>query len=202
MKLNFVQSTEPMLRQCQPKAIEVGENMRYTIKDAKIAENIFSTSFHTCSGFELNAGKMNLAGHIKPECFNPRNFADAFECLVKDFQDKFGEVKALVLGGRESSFVDPYSSVTSNEVYSTMCDVLSTKCNIPDEKFASILGKYRGIKTNDDIAIIGDKVFIANKEFEKLGISDASDKDIETIIGNVYEDVFIPSSFYDNVTKL
>lgn len=195
MKLNFVQSIEPMLRQCQPKVIEVGENMRYTIKDAKIAENIFSTSFHTCSGFELNAGKRNLAGHIKPEGFNPRNFADAFECLVKDFQDKFGEVKALVLGGRESSFVDSYSSATSNEVYSTMCDVLSTKCNIPDEKFASILGKYREIKSNDDIAIIGDKVFIANKEFEKIGLLNAPKDEVETIANKVYEDVFIPSSF-------
>ena len=104
-------------------------------------------------------------------------------------------MKALVLGGRESSFVDSYSSATSNEVYSTMCDVLSTKCNIPDEKFASLLGKYREIKSNDDIAIIGDKVFIANKEFEKIGLLNAPKDEVETIANKVYEDVFIPSSF-------
>ena len=195
MKISFVKSIEPILRQVKPPAVEVGANMRYTINDAKIAENIFSTGFHTCSGFDINAGKMNLAGHIKPEGFNPRNFADSFERLVKGFQDKFGEVRALVLGGRETGFVDSYSSATSNVVYSTMCEVLSAKCNLPDEKFASILGKFKNVKTNDDIAIIGDRVFIANKEFEKAGLLNATKENVEEIAGKVYEDVFIPQSF-------
>ncbi len=195
MKINFVNSIDPILRQCKTPAVEVGANMRYTIGDAKIAKNIFSTGFHTCSGFELNAGEMNLAGHIKPEGFNPRNFSEAFERIVKNFQDKYGEVKALVLGGRESAFRDPHSDTTSNEVYATMCEVLSTKCNIPDEKFASILGKFKDIKSNDDIAIIGDRVFIANKEFEKAGIPNSSKENIESTLGNIYEDVIIPREF-------
>ena len=57
MKISFVKSIEPFLRQVKSPAVEVGANMRYTINDAKIAENIFSTGFHTCSGFDINAGK-------------------------------------------------------------------------------------------------------------------------------------------------
>ena len=79
MKISFVKSIEPILRQCKTSAVEVGANMRYTINDAKVAESIFSTGFHTCSCFDINAGKMNLFGHIKPEGFNSRNFAEAFE---------------------------------------------------------------------------------------------------------------------------
>ena len=195
MKISFVKSIEPILRQCKTSAVEVGANMRYTINDAKVAESIFSTGFHTCSGFDINAGKMNLFGHIKPEGFNSRNFAEAFERLVKCFQDKYGEVKALVLGGREVAFCDPYSDVTSNEVYATMCNVLSTKCNISDEKFVSILGKFKDVKTNDDIAIIGDRVFVANKEFEKAGVLNSTKSNIEDNLTNVYEDVIIPSEF-------
>lgn len=195
MKISFVKSIEPILRQCKTSAVEVGANMRYTINDAKVAESIFSTGFHTCSGFDINAGKMNLFGHIKPEGFNSRNFAEAFERLVKGFQDKYGEVKALVFGGREVAFCDPYSDVTSNEVYATMCNVLSTKCNISDEKFVSILGKFKDVKTNDDIAIIGDRVFVANKEFEKAGVLNSTKSNVEDNLTNVYEDVIIPSEF-------
>ena len=38
MKINFVNSIDPILRQCKTPAVEVGANMRYTIGDAKIDE--------------------------------------------------------------------------------------------------------------------------------------------------------------------
>lgn len=108
-----------------------------------------------------------LLGHIKPEDFNPRNFAGAFEKLVKDFQNKYGEVRALVFGGREISFIDPHCRTRSNEVSATMCDVLSTKCNIPDENFASIMGKFTNIKTNDNMALLVIKFILQIKNLKK-----------------------------------
>lgn len=182
MKVTFVKSIEPFIRNL-PASCEVGAGMRYTLRDAKVGENLFTTSANTCSGFVLNAGGQNLVGHIQPEGFNPRNFAQTFENLVKDFQAKFGEVKAFVFGGRESSFVDPNCRTTSNNVYATMCDVLSTKCKIPDENFASVLGKFKGIKTNDDVAVIGDKIYMANKALEKSKPAD------------IYEEILIPDGF-------
>ena len=115
--------------------------------------------------------------------------------IFKDFQNKYGEVRALIFGGRESSFIDPHCPTQSNEVSATMCDVLSTRCNIPDENFASIMGKFAKVKTNDNMAVIGDKVYLANKEFEKSGLLNASDDKVEALAGKVYEDVFIPKNF-------
>lgn len=194
MKLFFVKSIEPFISKL-PAAAEVGAGMRYTLRDAKIGNSLYTTGINTCSGFGLRAGEQNLLGHIKPEDFNPRNFAGAFERLVKDFQNKYGEVRALVFGGRESSFIDPNCRRASNEVSATMCDVLSTKCNIPDENFASIMGKFINIKTNDNMAVIGDKVYLANKEFEKAGLLSAPKYKIESLAEDIYEDVFIPKSF-------
>ena len=59
----------------------------------------------------------------------------------------------------------------------------------------SIFGKFKNIKRNDDIAIIGDRVFIANKEFEKAGIPNSSKENLESALGNIYEDVIIPREF-------
>lgn len=194
MKLFFVKSIEPLISKLAA-ASEVGANLRYTIKDAKIANKLYTTGINTCSGFGLRAGEQNLLGHIKPEDFNPRSFSQAFERLVKDFQNKYGEVRALVFGGRESSFTDPHCRIPSNEVSATMCDVLSTKCNIADENFASIMGKYAKIKANDNMAIIGNNVYLANKEYEAAGLLSAAKDKIETLAGDIYEDVFIPKSF-------
>ena len=191
MKVNFVGTIAPII----DNTYRIREVNKYSLDGIKTGKKLYTEGLNTCSAFNLNAGKMNLLGHIKPEGFNPRNFSEAFERIVKNFQDKYGEVKALVLGGRESAFRDPHSDTTSNEVYATMCEVLSTKCNIPDEKFASILGKFKDIKSNDDIAIIGDRVFIANKEFEKAGILNSSKENIENTLGNIYEDVIISREF-------
>lgn len=194
MKLFFVKSIEPFISKL-PASTEVGAGMRYTIRDAKIGTELYTTSINTCSGFCIRAGEKNLLGHIQPEEFNPRNFSEAFERLVKDFQNKYGEVRALVLGGRESSFIDPHCRTASNEVSATMCDVLSTKCNIPDKNFASIMGKFSNVRTTDNMAIIGDKAYIANREFEKVGLLNAPKDKVEDLAGKVYEDVFIPKSF-------
>ena len=191
MKVNFVSTIAPII----DNTYRIKEVNKYSLDGIKTGKKLYTEGLNTCSAFNLNAGNMNLLGHIKPEGFNPRNFSEAFERIVKNFQDKYGEVKALVLGERESAFRDPHSDTTSNEVYATMCEVLSTKCNIPDEKFASILGKFKDIKSNDDIAIIGDRVFIANKEFEKAGILNSSKENIENTLGNIYEDVIIPREF-------
>ena len=191
MKVNFVSTIAPII----DNTYRIKEVNKYSLDGIKTGKKLYTEGLNTCSAFNLNAGNMNLLGHIKPEGFNPRNFSEAFERIVKNFQDKYGEVKALVLGGRESAFRDPHSDTTSNEVYATMCEVLSTKCNIPDEKFASILGKFKDIKSNDDIAIIGDRVFIANKEFEKARILNSSKENIENTLGNIYEDVIIPREF-------
>ena len=191
MKVNFVSTIAPII----DNTYRIKEVNKYSLYGIKTGKKLYTEGLNTCSAFNLNAGNMNLLGHIKPEGFNPRIFSEAFERIVKNFQDKYGEVKALVLGGRESAFRDPHSDTTSNEVYATMCEVLSTKCNIPDEKFASILGKFKDIKSNDDIAIIGDRVFIANKEFEKAGISDSSKENLESALDNIYEDVIIPREF-------
>ena len=191
MKVNFVSTIAPII----DNTYRIKEVNKYSLYGIKTGKKLYTEGLNTCSAFNLNAGNMNLLGHIKPEGFNPRNFSEAFERIVKNFQDTYGEVKALVLGGRESAFRDPHSDTTSNEVYATMCEVLSTKCNIPDEKFASILGKFKDIKSNDDIAIIGDRVFIANKEFEKAGILNSSKENLESALGNVYEDVIIPREF-------
>ena len=191
MKVNFVSTIAPII----DNTYRIKEVNKYSLDGIKTGKKLYTEGLNTCSAFNLNAGNMNLLGHIKPEGFNPRIFSEAFERIVKNFQDKYGEVKALVLGGRESAFRDPHSDTTSNEVYATMCEVLSTKCNIPDEKFASILGKFKDIKSNDDIAIIGDRVFIANKEFEKAGIPNSSKENLERALGNVYEDVIIPREF-------
>ena len=191
MKVNFVSTIAPII----DNTYRIKEVNKYSLDGIKTGKKLYTEGLNTCSAFNLNAGNMNLLGHIKPEGFNPRNFSEAFERIVKNFQDTYGEVKALVLGGRESAFRDPHSDTTSNEVYATMCEVLSTKCNIPDEKFASILGKFKDIKSNDDIAIIGDRVFIANKEFEKARILNSSKENIENTLGNIYEDVIIPREF-------
>lgn len=194
MKLFFVKSIEPYISKL-PTTSEVGAGMHYTLRDIKIGKNLYTTGINTCSGFNLRAGEQNLLGHIKPENFNPRNFAEAFEKIVKEFQNKYGEVKALVFGGRESSFIDPHCRTRSNEVSATICDVLSSKCNIQDENFASLLGKYANIKTNDNMAIIGDKIYLANNEFEKACLINAPNDKIETLAEKIYEDVFIPKSF-------
>ena len=191
MKVNFVSTIAPII----DNTYRIKEVNKYSLDGIKTGKKLYTEGLNTCSAFNLNAGNMNLLGHIKPEGFNPRNFSEAFERIVKNFQDTYGEVKALVLGGRESAFRDPHSDTTSNEVYATMCEVLSTKCNIPDEKFASILGKFKDIKSNDDIAIIGDRVFIANKVFEKARILNSSKENIENTLGNIYEDVIIPREF-------
>lgn len=191
MKVNFVSTIAPII----DNTYRIKEVNKYSLDGIKTSKQLYTEGLNTCSAFNLNAGNMNLLGHIKPEGFNPRNFSEAFERIVKNFQDTYGEVKALVLGGRESAFRDPHSDTTSNEVYATMCEVLSTKCNIPDEQFASILGKFKDIKSNDDIAIIGDRVFIANKEFEKARILNSSKENIENTLGNIYEDVIIPREF-------
>lgn len=182
MKISFVKSIEPYIKS-MPASAEVGAGMRYTLNSAKIGKNLYTTSANTCSGFVLNAGRQNFVGHIQPEGFNPKNFAKAFEHLVKDFQDKYGEVKAFVFGGRESSFLDPHCSTSSTDVYATICEVLSTKCNIPDKNFGSVLGKLKGVKTYDDVAVIGDRIYMANKAFEKAKPNE------------VYEEILIPDSF-------
>ena len=170
--------------------------MRYTVRDVKIAEQAFTTSANTCSGFVLNAGEKNLVGHIQPEGFNPLDFAAAFEKLVKDFQATYGKIKsAFVFGGRESSFVDPHCTTSSNLVYAKICELLSTKCGIADENFASIIGKRSGVKSYDDVAVIGDKVYLANKEFEKVGLDIAPSAQKEKLAEQIYEDVFIPEKF-------
>ena len=170
--------------------------MHYTVKDAKIAEQAFTTSANTCSGFVLNAGGKNLVGHIQPEGFNPLNFAEAFEKLVKDFQVTYGKIKsAFVFGGRESSFVDPNCKMPSNQVSAKICEVLSTKCGIADENFASIIGKRSGVQSYDDVAVIGDKVYLANREFEKVGLITAPASKKEELAERIYEDVFIPEKF-------
>lgn len=181
MKVTFVDSIIPYIKNTAAK--EVGAGMRYTIHDVKTGESLFTTAVNTCSGFVLNSGHKNLMGHIQPEGFNTRNFASAFENIVNDFKSKYGEIKAFIFGGRESSFVDPYCSTASNEVYATMYDVLSTKCKIPDKNIASVLGKFKHVKTNDDVAVIGDRVYIANKPLAK-NMPDA-----------IYEDIEIPDSF-------
>lgn len=195
MKLFFVKSIDPIIRN-YPKITEVGAGMRYKISDSKIAEQAFTTNANTCSGFVLNAGDKNLVGHIQPEGFNPQNFASTFEKLVKDFQTTFGKIKsAFVFGGRESSFVDSHCKTPSNQVYAKICEVLSTKCGVADENFASILGKRGGVKSYDDVAVIGDKVYLANKEFEKVGLITAPANKKEELAERIYEDVFIPEKF-------
>ena len=49
--------------------------------------------------------------------------------------------------------------------------------------------------TNDNMAVIGDKVYLANKEFEKAGLLSAPKDKIESLAEDIYEDVFIPKSF-------
>lgn len=195
MRLSFVKSLEPIIRK-SPNITEVGAGMRYTLADSKIGQNLFTTSANTCSGFVLNTGEKSLMGHIQPEGFNPRSFTQCFEKLVNDFQATYGKIKsAFVFGGRESSFIDPHCAVKSNEVSATMCNVLSTKCGIADENFASVIGKFKDIKSFDDVAVIGDKLYIANKEFEAAGLLNANAKNTETLAGKIYEDVFIPEKF-------
>ena len=82
MKLFFVKSIEPFISKL-PAAAEVGAGMRYTLRDAKIGNSLYTTGINTCSGFGLRAGEQNLLGHIKPEDFNPRHFAGALKGLSK-----------------------------------------------------------------------------------------------------------------------
>lgn len=195
MKIYFVKSIEPYVRNC-PNITEVGAGMRYRLSDSRIAEQAFTTSANTCSGFVLNAGKKNLVGHIQPEGFNTRNFALAFEKLVNDFQAMYGKIRsAFVFGGRESSYVDPNCKVRSNEVSGTICNILSTKCGVTDENFVSIIGKRSQIKSFDDVAVIGDKIYFANREFENVGLDKAPSEEVEELAEKIYEDVFIPEKF-------
>lgn len=209
MRINFVESIEPYLKSIS-KATEVGANMRYTIKDTKVGEALFipggevgrksstpylplfTTGVNTCGGFILNSGKINQMGHIKPEGLNLGNFMREFENLVKEFQNKFGEMKVFVFGGRESSYIDPHSSIQSNNLLATMCNVISSKCKVQDESFASVFGKFNKIKTPDNVLVIGDEVYVANKEFGKAELKGLSKDEMAR---KVYEEVEIPEIF-------
>ena len=59
MKLFFVKSIEPFISKL-PAAAEVGAGMRYTLRDAKIGNSLYTTGINTCSGFGLRAGEQNL----------------------------------------------------------------------------------------------------------------------------------------------
>ncbi len=182
MKINFVESIEPYIKKL-PASAEVGAGMRYTIKNTKIAESLCITSVNTCTGFLVIAGKKKLGGHIMPERLNIPDMLKELERIVNNFQARFGRAKAFVFGGRESSFVDPNCPIPSCDVYGNICATFSTKCHIPDEDFASILGKRADIKTFDDVAVIGDEIYFANKTLKTKSLEE------------IYEDIEIPKSF-------
>lgn len=195
MKINFVNSIEPYVGQISKcRHAEVGTKMKYTLDGVMEGGRLYTRGMNTCTSFNIHGKRRNLMGHISPEGFNTRTFAQSFERLIKDFMDKYGNVQALVFGGRESSYVDPRCDVSSNEVFATICDVLSTKCDIPDKNFASILGKYSDVKSFDNMAVLGNTVYLANNEFAKLGLEKANKKEIPNLLGGVYEDVEVPLS--------
>lgn len=77
MKLFFVKSIEPFISKL-PAAAEVGAGMRYTLRDAKIGNSLYTTGINTCSGFGLRAGEQNPPRAYKAGGFQSSKLCRSF----------------------------------------------------------------------------------------------------------------------------
>lgn len=165
MIINFSKSIEPTVKKLGKSALEVGENMRYTLNDSRIGNNLYTRSANSCTAFVVNSGNNNLMGHIDPQFFNRRTFLDKFRPMLDKFLDKFGEAKAIITGGWEVDRVDPMVRTSSCEVYGTVAEALD------DLPLSMICGKRKNVKTYDNLLASGDRITLSNEAFEKLGLS-------------------------------
>lgn len=189
MKIHFQQSIETLIPKGR-KALEVGKNMNYTLSNAKVGKFVYTRSCNSCSALLLNANENNFLTHIDPQNFNMRTFLEAIRYKIAAFQDKFGETKAVIIGGWASTRKDPMCSVPSDFVYSTMARA------VDDIPLTMVCGKREGIKTLDNIYANRNDIYIANNSFSNMrALADgASVKDIERDLCDNYECVEIDTN--------
>ena len=177
VSINFVKSIEPIVQKFQHKAIEVGKNMNYTLSDASIAQDIFSRSANSCTIVNVNSSGQNLVAHIDPQRFNWKTFLNTFNPMIKNFQDKYGEAKAIIIGGWENGRIDPLCKTPSSEVYSTIAGALD------DMPLTMICGKKANVKSFDNLFASKNQITLANDTFDKAGLclNDAKNVPLETV---------------------
>lgn len=198
MKINFVKTIEPLVKSLGRSAVEVGDGMRYTLKDAKVAEDVFTRSANSCTSVVLNAGEHNLMAHIDPQHFNRTSFIDNFQKMVDNFQQKFGDAKAVIFGGWESGRVDPMVRTPSIDVYSTIAAVLD------DMPLSMICGKRAGVASYDHLLANKNKITLANEAIERLKLTPEKIKTmtpeaVENELQKLYEWVEIEPSMLDKL---
>ncbi len=187
MKLIFSNSIEPLVKQFEKSAIEVGENMNYKIRDSRIAQDIFTRSANSCTIAAVQAGNRTLLGHFDPKYFDIEKFREIFMSQVKALQDQFGEAQAIVTGGWQNKRIDPYCKTPSGFVGSTVAGELD-KTGMP---LSFIFGKKEGVTTFDNVFATPGEITISNKITPNETLT-TEDK-IQEILENIYEFVEIDS---------
>ncbi|MCM1003198.1 MAG: hypothetical protein NC408_02525 [Candidatus Gastranaerophilales bacterium] len=188
MKLQFSNSIELLIKQFKKSAIEVGENMNYTVRDSRIGQDIFTRSANSCTITAVQAGDETLIGHFDPQYFNIHNFQEIFMSKVKALQDKFGEAQAIVTGGWENGRIDPLCKTPSGLVGSTVAGELD-KTGMP---LSFIFGKKEGVTTFDHLFATRGKITLSNELIEKELLNLPEDK-IQKLLEKIYEFVEIDS---------
>lgn len=185
MKINFTKNIDPLVKKFEKTAIEVGKDMRYTIQDAHTARDIFTRNCNSCSAVALNAGENTFLAHIDPKYFNIRTFANQLKKHLEQFQKKFGDAQAIIIGGWEKDRLDPFVSTPSLDVYSTIANVLD---EIP---LSMICGKKNNVTPYDNLFATENKITLASDTFESLGITSdkikLSAEEIEKQLNKAYE---------------
>ena len=189
MKIHFQPTIEPLIPNGR-KAVEVGKNMNYTLANSRIGKYVYTRSCNSCSALLLNANGNNFLTHIDPKNFNMRTFLEALRYKISSFQDKFGEAKAVIIGGWASDRKDPKCTIPSDFVYSTMARAID---NMP---LTMICGKREGIKTLDNIYANNNDIYIANNSFAEMRAlkEGHSPQDMERNLFDNYECVEIDTN--------
>lgn len=176
MKINFVNTIEPFIRK-SPKAIEVGDGFKFVLEDAKLGRDIYTKGINSCFAVLFNAGNTNKLAHIDPKSFNIRKFQEMFRNMAEDFRQKYGQTRAVVYGGWEMNRIDPKVKTLSFDAYNTAATVLDD-INLP---LVQINGKRLGVNEYDNIFASGENVFLANKNYEKLGITNTKNLSVSEL---------------------
>lgn len=148
---------------------EVGAHRNYTTMDAlqsTVAHGLKSLDANTCTMVNFNTEqKVNKLWHLAPEYDVHQNFNFLLKYFREEaykLQENFGKIRAFIYGGIE--FGSHKSNKGSFNLYNNLADVMENL----DIKFAMLCGK-KGIKSNDNIHVIDNKITIWNDAFKELG---------------------------------
>ena len=165
---------------------EVAPFPQYHIKHSVISDgDKFTKNANTCTILGMSNGKDTFLGHFAPE-LKTSDFKDKLDYIVKKFQDKTGQLTAVITGGFDHEMLIPIKR-QATESFEQLAEV----GEIVDKNNA-ILTMIGGKKTPlfmDNLAVTKEK-FILSHTPKKIGFEPMKDykdgTDLENFLSEKY----------------